>query len=154
MRHVADPMTAAGPIVIRRATRADLAAIVQMDDEEHQANADRTDYLSQVLQSETCFVAHKDVILGLVVVRRGHFFGRDFVDYLRVRADHRRMGIGRLLLRESVTAATSARVFTSTNESNHPMQQLLASERWQFSGRLGGLDEGDPELVYFLDARV
>jgi ribosomal protein S18 acetylase RimI-like enzyme len=146
-------MTAARPIAVRRATPPDLAAIVHMHEEDRQAHADRTDYLTDVLQTETCLVAHEEVIVGLVVLRHRHFFDRDFVDYLRVRPDHRRKGIGRLLLRESVSAATTSRVFTSTNESNRPMQKLLASEGWHMSGRLVGLDEGDPEFVYFLDAR-
>ena len=146
-----DPMTAAGSVAVRRATPTDLAAIVQLHDQVH---VDRTDYLTHVLQSETCFLAHEEVIVGLVVLRHGRFFGRDFVDYLRVRPDHRRKGTGRLLLRRSVSAATSSRVFTSTNESNHPMQMLLASEGWHLSGRLVGLDEGDPEFVYFLDPRA
>ena len=147
-------MTAADSIAVRRASPTDLAALVQMHEEFRQAHADRTDYLTDVLQSETCFVAHEEVIAGLVVLRHGHFFGRDFVDFLWVRPDHRRKGVGRLLLRMSVSAATSSRVFTSTNESNRPMQKLLASEGWHRSGRLVGLDEGDPESVYFLDARA
>jgi hypothetical protein len=44
-------------------------------------------------------------------------------------------------------------VFTSTNESNQPMRSLLQAERWSFSGELSGLDEGDPELVFYRDRR-
>jgi hypothetical protein len=33
------------------------------------------------------------------------------------------------------------------------MRALLAVEGWQFSGRLDGLDEDDPELVYFCDLK-
>ena len=44
-------------------------------------------------------------------------------------------------------------MFTSTNESNTPMRQLLQSEGWSPSGVLTGLDEGDPEHVFFHDAR-
>ena len=41
-------------------------------------------------------------------------------------------------------------MFTSTNKSNAPMQALLESEAWSLSGRLVGLDEGEPELVYYV----
>jgi hypothetical protein len=43
-------------------------------------------------------------------------------------------------------------MFTSTNESNTPMRELLRSEGWSPSGVLAGLDEGDPEHVFFHDA--
>jgi len=42
-------------------------------------------------------------------------------------------------------------VFVSTNESNAPMRELLRSEGWRPSGVLTGLDEGDPEHVFFHD---
>ena len=38
------------------------------------------------------------------------------------------------------------RLFTSTNVSNLPMQQLLQHAGWSATGILHGLDEGDPEL--------
>ena len=40
-------------------------------------------------------------------------------------------------------------MFTSTNRSNLPMLNLLRKEQWLFSGELVGLDEGDPELVFY-----
>jgi hypothetical protein len=53
-------------------------------------------------------------------------------------------------MRTAAATSTTADVFTSTNESNLPMQALLNSEGWVLSGKLVGLDDGDPELVYFL----
>jgi ribosomal protein S18 acetylase RimI-like enzyme len=63
----------------------------------------------------------------------------------------RRRGVGRALLRASVDRAGTARVFSSTNASNVAMQSLFAAEGWTLSGRLDGLDEGDPEIFYFFD---
>ena len=40
----------------------------------------------------------------------------------------------------------SAKLFTSTNLSNQPMQRLLARLGWRSGGIVYGLDEGDPEL--------
>jgi hypothetical protein len=40
-------------------------------------------------------------------------------------------------------------VFTSTNRSNTPMRTLLDRDGWSFSGELSGLDDGDPELVFW-----
>ena len=47
--------------------------------------------------------------------------------------------------------ASTSRVFTSTNQSNAPMRELR-SEGWTASGVLSGLDDGDPEHVFFHDA--
>ncbi len=115
------------------------------------ANPWRDSYLAEVLPDSQSFIAREGGIVGLVVVRPGHFFGRDFVDHLIVSHQARRRGIATSLLREAVRAATSSRVFVSTNESNSPMRTLLAAEGWRFSGQLDGLDAGDPELVFFTD---
>jgi GNAT superfamily N-acetyltransferase len=90
-----------------------------------------------------------EVVAGFAVVLPAHFYGRDFIELLIVDPDRRRSGIGRSLLREAVATAGTAQVFTSTNTSNQPMRALLAAEGWSFSGELGGLDEGDPELVFY-----
>ncbi len=83
------------------------------------------------------------------MVRPAHFFGRDFVDLVMVDPTRRRAGIGRGLLRVALVAAGTEQVFTSTNASNQPMRSLLQAEGWSFSGELAGLDEGDPELVFY-----
>jgi hypothetical protein len=41
------------------------------------------------------------------------------------------------------------KLFTSTNESNKPMQELMIKMGYQPSGTVYNLDEGDPELFYF-----
>ena len=87
------------------------------------------------------------------MVKPAHFFGRDFIELLVVDPGRRRAGIGRNLLRAALAAACTEQVFTSTNTSNQPMRSLLQAEGWSFSGELNGLDEGDPELVFYRDRR-
>jgi hypothetical protein len=55
-------------------------------------------------------------------------------------------------MRAALGNASTPRVFVSTNESNTPMRDLLHAEGWTSSGVLTGLDEGDPEHVFFHDA--
>ncbi|MEM1334033.1 MAG: GNAT family N-acetyltransferase [Actinomycetota bacterium] len=99
-----------------------------------------------------CVVAATgDRVVGFVVLARQHFFGRDFVVLLAVDRERRRAGLGRALMRASVEAASTGRVFSSTNESNTPMRALFAAEGWSVSGTLDGLDPGDPEIVFFVD---
>jgi ribosomal protein S18 acetylase RimI-like enzyme len=77
------------------------------------------------------------------------FFGRDFVKLLVVSTAHRRSGIGSALLEAAVATATTETIFASTNESNAAMQALFEREGWTLSGVLMGIDEGDPELVFY-----
>lgn len=93
-------------------------------------------------------------VAGFLTLRPGHFFGRDFIDLLFVVPGCQRRGIGRALMHAAVRQARTARVFTSTNESNTPMRQLLRSQGWTPAGVLTGLDEGDPEHVFFHDAAL
>jgi hypothetical protein len=60
--------------------------------------------------------------------------------------------VGSNLLEEVVKRSSSVRIFTSTNQSNSEMIGLLEKTSWQFSGQLQGIDEGDPELIFFKDA--
>ena len=136
---------------VRRAIADNLAALLELDRRASVGDAERTAYLTQAVGRDGCWVATDgNVVRGFVVVKRRHFFDRDFIDLLVVAEESRRRGPGSLLLRTGVETATSVDVFTSTNESNEPMQALLKSEGWRLSGKLDGLDKGDPELVYFL----
>ena len=90
--------------------------------------------------------------MGFLAVRPGHFYKRDFIDLLLVAPRSRRHGVGRALMRAALQNASKPRMFTSTNESNTPMRALLRSEGWNPSGVLTGLDEGDPEHVFFRDS--
>jgi GNAT superfamily N-acetyltransferase len=89
--------------------------------------------------------------VGFLGVKPGHFYQRDFIDLLFVATPRRRHGVGRALMRAALHNASPPRVFTCTNESNTPMRELLRGEGWRPSGVLTGLDEGDPEHVFFHD---
>lgn len=137
-------------INVRRAGQGDLTVMLQVDPRAALGDAERHGYLADAVDREICLLAAVDgVACGFVVVKLQHFFGRDFVDLLMVADTHRRHGAGRALMRAALDAASSADVFTSTNQSNAPMQALLQSEGWNVSGKLDGLDDDDPELVYY-----
>jgi GNAT superfamily N-acetyltransferase len=96
-------------------------------------------------------VEHGEIV-GFLALKAAHFYGRDFIDLLFVAPRWRRHGLGRALMQAALQNASTSRVFVSTNASNTPMRELLRSERWIPSGVLTGLDEGDPEHVFFHDA--
>jgi GNAT superfamily N-acetyltransferase len=137
---------------VRKADQTDRDAIAAFDDIAVGAKHDRLALLEAALDSGHCLVLDAgDGVKGFVVIVPKVFFGRDFVELLMVDRTRRRTGIGRRLLQAAVRSASTSRVFTSTNRSNSPMRALLDRERWSLSGELLGLDEGDPEIVYFID---
>ena len=133
---------------IRTARIEDVEAILAIDPE----GLGRAEDIASLVRSECSLLAVEDAtVVGFAGVRPGHFYGRDFLDLLFVGVAHRRRGVGRSLVRDVVERGTTTRVFTSTNESNTAMRSLLASEGWSRSGVLVGLDEGDPEHIFFRD---
>jgi N-acetylglutamate synthase-like GNAT family acetyltransferase len=98
-----------------------------------------------------CSVFERDGrVLGCVGLDHA-FYANGFVSVLLVREDARRQGIGEALMRHAMSSCRTPKLFTSTNLSNVPMQQLLAKLGFELSGVIHDLDPGDPELVYYLD---
>lgn len=141
---------APGRAEIRRATADDIGGILRLDHLAARGDRERAEFLRRCVGLGECLVyLDRGSVAGFAVVRPAHFFGRDFIDLLMVEPAHRRSGIGRALLRTALAVAGTEQVFTSTNTSNQPMRSLLRAEDWSFSGELDGLDEGDPELVFY-----
>ena len=117
------------------------------------ANSDveRVKFIERALRSETCLVASQGGAVAGYVVLEYTFYDQGFVSMLYVAEAARRRGVGRNLMREIETRCRTVKLFTSTNESNGPMQALLGSLGYIPSGVIHNLDPGDPELVYFLD---
>ena len=96
----------------------------------------------------SCFIA---IVEGRCVgygVLDGSFYGNGFVSMLFTDPPHRRSGVATLLMRHLESISPTPKLFTSTNESNLPMQSLLAKLGYERSGVIYNLDPGDPELVY------
>jgi ribosomal protein S18 acetylase RimI-like enzyme len=136
---------------VRPATTNDLVALLALDPLA-QTDAGRRSLLSNSVDAGECLVCEDEgQVAGFIVVKPCHFFGRDFIELLWVAPRVRRTGVGRSLMEAATTRREgSAVVFTSTNRSNEAMRALLEAGGWRFSGQLDGLDEGDPELVYYL----
>jgi RimJ/RimL family protein N-acetyltransferase len=54
-----------------------------------------------------------------------------------------------MLLRYLVSICQTPKLFSSTNQSNRPMQALFAKVGFEQSGRIDNLDPNDPEIVYY-----
>jgi len=140
-------------IQMRPAEESDVATLCAMD---HVARTD--EQRRQFIRDSVCGgIAHVAVTDGQVVgyaVLEHSFFTRGFIGMLLVHPDHRRTGVGSALVRHLETLCRSDRIFTSTNESNLPMQALLTKLGYTRSGRVDDLDPGDPELFYSRALRV
>ena len=137
---------------IRKGTPADRDAIVAFD---HVAQSDpaRIRFIDRILRSATCLVAERDRTVAAYAALEYTFFEQGFVSMLYVAQPHRRQGIGRALMQALAARCDTKKLFTSTNQSNQPMQQLLDALGYVPSGIIHNLDPGDPELVYMLDLR-
>jgi ribosomal protein S18 acetylase RimI-like enzyme len=135
--------------VVRKASEEDLDAVLVIDNIAPVGHEHR-ELLTRRVETGECLVyAEHGVVAGYVTLGTRSFFGRDFIELLAVAPDERRRGVGRSLLRGAVDQSTTLDVFISTNRSNRPMRSLLEEEKWMFSGQLEGIDEGDPELVFY-----
>jgi ribosomal protein S18 acetylase RimI-like enzyme len=132
---------------IRPALDSDAESIVSFD---HIAQSDsrRKAFIRRAIAAGNCFVAtYGEHIVGYGVLEYS-FYENGFVSMLYVHPEYRRRGAGTALMRYLESVCQTAKLFTSTNLSNLPMQSLLARLGYELSGVIHNLDEGNPELVY------
>ncbi|MEV4400305.1 GNAT family N-acetyltransferase [Nonomuraea sp. NPDC049607] len=68
------------------------------------------------------------------------FFEQGFVTMLMVAESARGYGIGASLLKAAAVSCRTAKLFTSTNVSNHPVQRLLRRAGWRAVRMVHGLE--------------
>lgn len=132
---------------IRQATESDIGTIAGFD---HIARTDpaRREFIAQSVRSGSAWVTMcREDVVGYAVIEYT-FFSQGFIAMLYVHREHRRQGIGSALVRRLETLCRTAKLFTSTNESNKPMQALLGKLGYARSGVIENLDAGDPEQVF------
>lgn len=101
-----------------------------------------------VTQGDAYALQQEDVVIAIGVL--GYtFFGQGFVSLIYVNRQQRRTGAGETLLRHLISICRTPKLFSSTNQSNLPMQALLLKTGFAESGIIYNLDVGDPELIYY-----
>jgi ribosomal protein S18 acetylase RimI-like enzyme len=138
--------------IIREATSADLRDILKLETHITGLSEHREREIVDVaISTQDCLVCEDDseAIIGYLVLSQKSFFGRDFVRLLEVSPRHRRVGVATALLDSACTRCTTESVFISTNQSNAVMRSLLERDGWTYSGSLTGIDDGDPEFVFW-----
>jgi GNAT superfamily N-acetyltransferase len=140
------------PFIIREATAAQVADILNLESQiTGLSHIREREIVGAAISAHDCLVSTDgdERVIGYVVLAQKAFFGRDFVRLLGVADGHRRLGVATALLAGALARCSTKTVFISTNESNVVMRLLLAYDGWTFSGTLTGIDEGDPEFVFW-----
>lgn len=137
---------------IRPATPFDADAIKTFD-KIARIDASRGAFIDRSIASGQCVVTTVEGRTVAYAVFNYRFYARGFVEMLYVQQDFRHRGIGTALMRHIAARCETPRLFTSTNQSNAPMQTLLIKLGYEPSGIIENLDEGDPELVYVKQLR-
>ena len=110
--------------------------------------SDRHGQIAMWVTSGVCRTALLDGEIVGYSVSNYSFFHQRFIELVLVAKVHRRQGIGLALLRDILDRLPEEKVWTSTNQSNVPMQALLGRAGFIESGRVENLDAGDPELIF------
>ena len=133
---------------IRKAVKHDAESIINFD---HVAKSDpsRREFINQSIDSDLCYVFEWENKVVAYGVLEYSFYSNGFIAMLYVHPEFRRRGFGIELIKHIEKMCLTEKLFTSTNQSNKPMQALLSRMEYQPSGVVENLDEDDPELVYF-----
>lgn len=135
-------------IFVEKATEKELQTI-QAIDRLVLGDSSRKDFLANAVRAGQCLVGRiGDTIAGFGTLDQT-FYRQSFISLLIVHPDYRRHGVATALIRHIESVCPTAKLFTSTNESNVIAQRVYESLGFARSGHIENLDESDPEIVYF-----
>jgi ribosomal protein S18 acetylase RimI-like enzyme len=137
---------------IRKAVLEDISEWSHCDTEAGFAN--RNEFVERAIQRGEAYVLEQEgTVIGIAVLEYS-FFEHGFISLIYVRPDVRRTGTGETLLRYLVSICQTSKLFSSTNQSNRPMQSLFAKAGFERSGTIYNLDPHDPEIVYYRRSKL
>lgn len=132
--------------IIERASSEDFEHICALDETAHRPPRRRL--IGDSCANGRVAVARVDGVIRGYVIFDESFFDQFYVRLLMVHPDFRRHGLATALMRAAELECQTGKLFTSTNQSNLPMQRLCERVGFVKSGYVENLDEGDPELIY------
>lgn len=135
-------------LIITQAKREDGDTVVALDSL-HTGTTGRESFLRKSVEAHECLIARLNNLPVGFAIGGNSFFGQAFIELLLVHPAYRRQGIAENLMKRVEAECNNPKLFTSTNQSNLPMQALCEKLGYIKSGYIENLDEGDPEIIYF-----
>lgn len=139
-------------ISLRLATEEDKSLVVAIDyalNKDEHVELKREEQITKAISNKECFVILEDnETIGFVIFDY-RFFSQGWIELIIIDEKHRGKGIYRQVFDLICKQCKATKVFTSTNSSNLRMQKALMKSGFVFSGKLDGLDDGDPEFFYY-----
>ncbi|MBV9731758.1 MAG: GNAT family N-acetyltransferase [Verrucomicrobia bacterium] len=137
---------------IRKAVLNDISGLSYSDTEFWFGS--RIEYLERAIRRGGGYALEQEGKVIGVAVLEYTFFEHGFISWLYVSPAARRTGAGEMLLQYLVSICQTAKLFSSTNQSNRPMQALFVKVGFEQSGMIHNLDPNDPEIVYFKAIKI
>jgi len=132
---------------IRLATISDLKEIMFIEEEVIKSNCREAEIRNSIIHNRCVVGCIDERIFGFLIYHH-HFFGQFFVELVIVSPRKRRNGVAKSLLRYLEENCQTSKIFSSTNQSNQPMQVVFKTLGYVESGIINNLDEDDPEIIY------
>ena len=137
---------------IRQANEHDLKNIVEID--QNMIGSDRRkEEINQAIKEERCLIISTGNELSGFLIYHIHFFECCFISLIMINPAHQREGLASALLTHMTLVSPTEKLFSSTNESNESMKKVFEKNGFNKSGFIENLDEGDPEIIYFIKRR-
>jgi GNAT superfamily N-acetyltransferase len=136
-------------IGIRQAQEEDINVICSFDHMAKDNKGSRRKFIVESVKKKLCYVAEVDGKAVGYTVLNYTFYSNGMIEMLYVHPEYRRQGVGTELIKYVESICKTEKLFTSTNQSNLPMQGIMNKMGYVPSGFIDNLDEGDPEIVYF-----
>jgi len=114
----------------------------------------RVNFILKSIEAGNCYVSQLDSKINGYGVLEYSFYSYGFIAMLYVHPKFRHQGVCKNLILHTERECKTEKLFTSTNQSNNPMQALLKTLGFQPSGIIENLDPGDQELIYFKYANI
>ncbi|MGY1464433.1 N-acetyltransferase family protein [Bacillus toyonensis] len=134
---------------VTKASNDDLDSILHIDIDVI-GDDSRRNYIKHAIDKEQCIIVKEDnSILGFLTYDT-NFFGYTLLSLIIVSPTKRRQGHASSLISYMLSNSPTQKIFSSTNESNTNMQKVFKANGFMRSGIIENLDEGDPEIIFYI----
>jgi len=135
--------------IITKALIDDLDSIIDIDIAVI-GDDSRRDYMKHTIDEGRCIIVKEDNSIYGFLTYDTNFFGCTFLSLIIVSPTKRRKGHASSLISYMLKHSPTPKIFSSTNASNENMQKVFQANGFIRSGMIENLDEGDPELIFYI----